>query len=48
MGWVGPNGRIYQNKRWVVFAAIGAAAVAVAGWLRSRLSRSQRDENGAG
>jgi hypothetical protein len=51
MGWVGPNGRIYQHKRWVVFTAIGAAAVAVAGWFRSRMAKSREaesDDNGAG
>lgn len=47
MGWVGPNGRIYQNKRWVVFAAIGAAAAALAGWIRNRLPQS-RGPGGAG
>jgi len=38
MGWVGPNGRIYQSKRWVVFAAIGAAAVAMAAWVKRRIA----------
>lgn len=46
MGWVGPNGRIYKHKRLVVFAAIGAVVVAVAGWFRGRLTRSRGD--GAG
>jgi hypothetical protein len=46
MGWVGPNGRIYQNKRWVVFAALGAAAVAIAGWIKGRMTKSRVD--GAG
>ncbi len=40
MGWVGPNGRVYQKKRWVVFAAIGAACVALTGWVRTRMKRA--------
>jgi hypothetical protein len=46
MGWVGPNGRVYKKKQWVVFATIGAAAVAVATWIKSRI-KNQR-ESGAG
>ena len=43
MGWVGPNGRVYQNKRWVVFAAIAAALVAVAGWVKGRMGMKKED-----
>ena len=43
MGWVGPNGRVYKDKRWVVFAAIGAALVAVAGWVKGRMTRKTDD-----
>ncbi len=43
MGWVGPNGRVYKNKRWAVFAAIGAALVAVAGWMKGRVNRRKDD-----
>jgi hypothetical protein len=43
MGWVGPNGRVYKDRRWVVFAAIGAAFVAVAGWVKGRMTRKTDD-----
>jgi hypothetical protein len=46
MGWVGPNGRVYKNKRWVVFATIGAAFVAVAGWVKGRMKRPKDDKAG--
>lgn len=42
MGWVGPNGHISQNKRWVVFATLSV----VAGWIKGRMKR--QGGNGAG
>ena len=35
-GYIGPNNRRYEKKRWFVFAAIGAAFVAIAGWIKKR------------
>lgn len=44
MGWIGPNNRLYEHKRWFAFAAITAACAAAFGWMRARTMKGRRKD----